>query len=320
MVSTRLMPHLVHRLMPAAALGLVLTGQASIARTLEVGNGKEYKLPSDAIAAAKTGDVVQIQPGEYFDCATVRANRVVIEGMGDPSKVVITDKACGGKGLLITTGNDITVRNLTLTRARVPDNNGAGIRSEAPNLTVDGVRFINNQNGILAGSETPGTLTVRNSLFERNGACIGGSGCAHGIYASAVMLLHVEGSTFIGTKSGHHIKSRAQRTEVIDCTITDGPEGTSSYLIEAPNGGTVIIRGNKMEKGPESENRSAAIVIGAEGITQPTREILIDNNVFRNDSGGQTMFVNNLTATEAVLTGNKLSGPVKPLGGDGKVR
>jgi len=82
----------------------------------------------------------------------------------------------------------------------------------------------------------------------------------------------------------------------------------------------VIVRGNKMEKGPESENRSAAIVIGAEGVTQPTREILIDNNVFRNDSGGQTMFVNNLTATEATLTGNKLSGPVKPLGGDGKVR
>ena len=44
------------------------------------------------------------------------------------AKVVITDKACQGKALFVTVGEGITVRNLTLTRARVPDGNGAGIR------------------------------------------------------------------------------------------------------------------------------------------------------------------------------------------------
>lgn len=290
-------------------------------RTLEVGPGKEFKQPSDAIGVAKSGDVVQIQPGEYFDCAFVRANKVVISGVGDPAKVILTDKSCGGKGILVTSGNEVVVRNLTLTRARVPDNNGAGIRNESQTLTVENVRFINNQNGILSTPDGPGNLTIKNSVFERNGGCReGGGGCAHGIYVASGGTVHVEGSTFQGTKSGHHIKSRAQRTEVVSCTIEDGDEGTASYLIDVPNGGSVLIRGNTMQKGPEAENHSAAISIGAEGVTQPTREIVVDGNTFRNDGSWNTFFVNNVTATDAMLTGNRLSGSVRPLNGDGRVR
>lgn len=185
-----------------AAMG-VAVAVAAQARTLEVGPGKEFKQPSDAIGAAKAGDVVRIAEGEYFDCATARAPRMVIEGVGDAAKVVLTDKACSGKGMLITTGNGITVRNLTLTRARVPD----------------------------------------------------------------------------------------------------GPDGTASYEIEVPIGGSLVVRNSTLEKGPHAENHSAAIVIGAEGVSQPTREITIENNTFRNDGSWNTLFVRNLTATEAMLRG-----------------
>ena len=306
------------RIIMAAALATGLTGVAH-ARTLEVGPDKAYKTPSAAAAAARDGDRIAIQPGEYFDCATLEANKLVFEGVGDASKVVMTDKACGGKGLLITTGNDITVRNLTLTRARVPDGNGAGIRNEGANLNVEGVRFINNQNGILSTAQQPGTISVKGSVFDRNGNCKGGGGCAHGIYVANTALVRIEGSTFTGTKEGHHIKSRARRTEVIGNTIEDGPEGTASYLIEQPVGGSLVVRNNTMEKGPAAENHSAAIVIGAEGVSQPTREITIENNSFRNDGGWTTFFVNNLTATEAMLTNNRIAGRVVPLNGDGKV-
>ena len=289
------------------------------ARTLEVGAGKEFKLPSAAIAVAKSGDRVLVQPGEYFDCATIGADKLVLEGAGDADKVVITDKVCGGKGLLITTGNGITVRNLTLTRARVPDGNGAGIRNEASDLTVENVRFVNNQNGILSTPQEPGTILVKDSLFDRNGNCTNSGGCAHGLYVGPTALLRIERTTFTGTRQGHHIKSRAQRTEVIGCTIRDGDEGTASYLVEAPVGGSLVVRDSTLEKGPSAENHSAAIVIGAEGVSQPTREILIENNSFQNDGGWTTFFVNNLTATDAILRGNRISGQVKPLNGDGKV-
>jgi len=295
---------------------LVLAAVGAQARTLEVGEGKAYKLPSLAAAAARDGDVVKIFPGEYFDCATWQANKLVVEGVGDADKVVITDKSCNGKALFITTGADVTIRNLTLTRARVPDANGAGIRGEGEMLLVDGVRFINDQNGILSGFEDS-TIIVRNSTFERNGTCE--KACSHGIYVGNSKLLRVEGSHFSDTKQGHHIKSRAQRTEIIGNTISDGSDGTASYLIDIPNGGSAIIRDNTMEKGPMAENRSTAIEIGAEGVTQPTRELLIENNTFKNTGGYDTFFVSNFTATDAVVRGNKISGRAKALRGDGEV-
>jgi Right handed beta helix region len=294
----------------------VVLAVSAQARTLEVGEHSEFKLPSAAAASAHDGDHVSINPGDYLDCAVWTANRLVVEGVGDPAKVVVTDKACQGKALFVTVGDAITIRNLTLTRARVPDGNGAGIRGEGKDLMVDGVRFINNQNGILSGT-IGGSMVVRNSVFDRNGAC--DSACAHGLYVGNLDLLQVERTRFIGTKQGHHIKSRARRTEVTGCTIEDGQDGTASYEVEMPNGGAVLVRGNVIEKGPRAENHAGAIVIGAEGVTQKTGEITIENNSFRNDGAWRTVFVINQTATEAMLRGNQLSGPVQPLRGDGQV-
>jgi hypothetical protein len=289
------------------------------AANLEVGPDQAYKLPSAAIAAAKSGDHVVIAPGEYFDCAIVTQSNITIEGSAPGATAVMTDKACGGKAILVTAGDNITLRNITLARARVPDGNGAGIRAEGANLTVDGVKFINNQNGILAASNPASRIIVRNSEFDRNGACEGA--CSHGIYVNEIPLLHIENSKFFETKIGHHIKSRALRTEVIGCTITDGENGTSSYLIDVPNGGALVVRDTTMEKGPHSDNPSMAIEIGIEGVTHPTSEITIAGNSFRNDTGRPTIFVRNVTATEAMLTGNKISGgPVEALHGDGSVK
>ena len=302
-------------LLPAALSCLLSVGAA--ARTLEVGPGKDFANPSDAAKAVRAGDTVQIQPGEYFDCATWSASKITVEGVGAADKVLITDKTCGGKALFITTGADITIRNLTLTRARVPDGNGAGIRSEGAGLTVDHVRFVNNQNGILAGGPQGGTMVVRNSEFVRNGVCE--AACSHGIYVGNLASLRVEGSTFRDTRQGHHIKSRAALTEVLNNSIEDGPTGTASYMVEVPNGGSVLVRGNTMVKGPQAENHTGAIVIGAEGVTQPTRQITIEDNTFKNEGDYQTFFVVNKTATEAMLRGNRVSGNAKPLSGDGEV-
>jgi hypothetical protein len=305
------------RFCAAGLAGLVFAAPAGAA-VLQAGAGKTYPLPSAAIAAAGAGDTVEIYPGQYFDCATVHAPGVTIEGVGNAADVVITDKACSGKGLLIVDAPDVTVKNLTLTRARVPDGNGAGIRMEGGSLTVDGVRFVNNQDGILTAPDPHWVLTVRNSYFERDGYC--GDYCAHGIYAAEIGRVIVDHSKFIRTRDGHSIKSRALATEVTNCTIEDGPDGNSSYAIELPNGGALIARGNHIEKGPKSGNHSAAIVLGSEGVTHPTPEIVVEDNDFTNDMDGHgTVLVNNQTATEAVLRGNVLHGEVRALQGDGSV-
>jgi hypothetical protein len=296
----------------------VLSTALSFATTLTVGHDQTYKMPSQAAAVAHDGDKIEISPGEYFDCAVWHSNNLVIEGTAPG--VIITDKTCMGKAIFVVSGNDTTIRNVTLTRARVPDMNGAGVRLDGGNLLIDGVKFIDNQEGILGGGIVPGTIvTITNSYFEKNGNCLSDSGCAHAVYINGVDLLRVTNSIFLNTMAGHSIKSRALRTEVVGCNISDGPEGTSSFLIDVPNGGTLIVRDSTLQKGPKSQNHNAAIEIGAEGVTQPTSEILIINNTFRNDGDYQAALLWNVTATSAQLKGNKLSGRVVALKGDGNV-
>jgi hypothetical protein len=303
------------RTMLVIALIAAPFGTAS-AKVLEVGPDKRFKQPSEAIAAAAAGDDVRIASGQYFDCAIVPQDNLTIEGIGP--NAVLTDKTCAGKALLVIDGKNVTVRNLTFQRARVPDRNGAGIRAEGGDLTVENSRFINNENGILSADNPAATIRITGSSFIGNGRCQGS--CSHGIYIGQAKLLHVDHSRFFDTHEGHNIKSRAARTEVIDCDIEDGPDGTSSYLIEAPNGGSLIVERNKMEKGRQSQNQANTIMIGSEGVSQPTEEITIRDNTLTNDQGRPTTFVHNMTATPAQLSGNVFKGQVVPLEGDGKVR
>ena len=276
----------------------------------------QFSQPSQALAAAQDGDTIKIAPGQYFDCGYVLKNGVTVEGSGP--NTVITDKTCGGKALLIVNGDNVTIRDLTLQRARVPDENGAGIRAQGGNLTVENVRFINNQDGILTNPNPRATIKIIGSEFVDNGTCE--QECAHGIYINTVGLLRVERTRFFATHHGHHIKSLALRTEIINCDIEDGPEGDSSYLIDIPRGGSLIVQDSKLQKGPNAENHGTAIMIGEGGVGQPTDELIIKNNHFTNDLPMTTTFVRNITATRAQLTGNVLKGKVRPLDGDGSVR
>jgi hypothetical protein len=298
----------------ALAMALCCVGTAW-AKTLEVGPDQEFKAPSKAIAAAADGDVVEIAPVKdgYFDCAVLRANHLTVEGKG--ADVVLTDKTCEGKAIFVTAGNDITIRNITFTRARVPDGNGAGIRAEGSNLTVEKSRFINNENGILAADAPDSTIRILDSEFTHNGKCQ--NACAHGIYVGSIALLHIEGTKFFDTRDGHHVKSRAARTELIGNDIEDGPNGTSSYLVDISNGGTLIMENNILEKGPHSTNARAAIMIGSEDSWQKPTELTFVNNSFINVGSATTAFVLNWSGVAPRLEGNRLRGQVVLLSDDG---
>jgi hypothetical protein len=280
---------------------------------LKVGPGEEYQRPSDVAKIVRSGDTVLIAPGTYVDCAIwpKRVDGLTIEG----KDVIIADRSCADKGLFVVAASNVTIRGITFKGAKVKDHNGAGIRAQGRNLTVENSRFLDNENGIL-GNGAESTIIIRNSQFHGNGVCA--ELCAHGIYVTRIALLHIENSEFDGQHAGHHVKSRAINTELINNDIHDGPNGDASYLIDIPNAGKVLIRGNKLEKGPRSENRSAAILIGEGKDLNPAGEILIENNSFINDMATPTLFVHNLSPNPAVLKGNKLGARVKPLEGPGE--
>jgi hypothetical protein len=301
-----------------AILTVCQTSQAEAA-TLEVGAGKPYLLPSAAAAAAHDGDHVKISAGSYADCAVWKANNLTIEGAG-PDATVITGPACAGKGLFIVQGNAIAIRGLALVNAHVAEFNGAGIRAEGGDLTVEHVRFANDEDGILTGTLPGRTITVRDSTFVGNGTCQGTGGCAHGIYVGHIALLRVERSRFLETHAGHHIKSRALRTEVTGCDLADGANGTSSFAVDVPNGGAVAVRDSHIQKGPKSGNHTAAIMIGEEGSIQPTPEIVVEHNTFLVEGDYESALVDNRTTTGAVLKGNTLRGRGAALRGNGSAK
>ena len=170
--------------------------------------------------------------------------------------------------------------------------------------------------GVLATGSPAGTIIVRDSLFARNGCypqCPMGRSM-HALYVGRPMaLLLVEHSEFTEQHRGHYIKSRALRREILDNVIHDGDCGTGSYLIDIPQGGTLIARGNRLEKGPNAENQEVTIAIGEESQKNATPEILIENNIFNNRDAKATIFVWNFTKTEPSLHGNMLQGEVVPI-------
>ena len=288
------------------------------ARDLTVGAGQEFPNLAPALAQARSGDRIRVAPGRHLDCGVIRTDDLVIEGMGPAESVVFDGVACEGKAVFVVKSARITIRDMTLTRVRVPSGNGAGIRPEGVDLTVERVRFIDNENGILAAPSPASTIIVRDSVFERNGVC--NPLCAHGIYVNALTLLRVERSRFFETMIGHHIKSRGARTEVIDCDLADGSAGASSYQIDLPNGGALVARGNRIQKGPRSDNPRSVIILGEEGVTQKPGEITIEGNTLTVDGLDDVTFVRNATPMPAMLSGNRLPVGVVPLVGLGGVR
>jgi hypothetical protein len=302
----------------SALFCIVLAGACSAppvaARTLVVGADRELTLPSAAAAIAADGDIVAIDAGEYFDCAVWRANGLTIEGSA--ADVVITDKTCDGKALFVIGGNDVTIRNLTFTRARVPDGNGAGIRAEGVNLRVEHSRFLNNESGILVNPSPSATVTIVDSEFAGNGRCAAGR-CAHALAVDEIALLHVENCTFAGTKAGHHIASRAASSELIGNRIVDGAEGSSSYLVDIPNGGSLVMLNNILQKGPKSSNPTTAIMLGDEASAGSTGGFGFSGNRFSNDTGATTIFVRNWTGVEVKTEGNTLGAGTIAVSSDG---
>jgi len=299
-----------HTAIAFGAAMLCTLPSAANARVLAVGPTRVLKVPSQAATIAGDGDVVRIDPGTYADCAIWNPSHLLIEAAGPG--VVIAGKTCAEMGIFITRGNDITIRGITFADASVIWHNGAGIRANGRNLTVQRVQFIDDQNGILAAPVAGSVVRVLDSTFIGDGHC--GADCAHGVYINRVARVEIAHSRFLGTREGHAIKSRAESTSVTDCTIEDGPAGTSSYAIDIPNGGDVLVADSRIEKGPHSENKATAIMIGAEGVKNPTRHLVFRDNLFINATGGPSTFVRNVTHVPAELVGNTFRGdPVTPL-------
>ncbi len=280
---------MIHRL----SLALALVASPCWARTLTVGAGQQYQNFYDAIQATSDGDTVLLQPGDYFECAVIGRSHLTIAGAAPG--VVITDKTCQGKALLVVDGEGLTIRNLALNRARVPDGNGAGIRLEAKDLTVDGVTFDNDTVGILAGS-VGGTVTIENSHFQDGG--IGGDQAKFAVMIGQVDKLRIAHCTFVGVKGGQ-VTTYADRTELIGNQIGDGTGDDPAVAVLATRG-NLLLEDNVFQIGPNAP-RLAAAVAAWDSATATLRRNRLDNK-----TGQHLALLLDWTDGSPVLDGNQV--------------
>ncbi len=265
---------------------------------LTVGSNKQFATLSQALAASRDGDTIQIDAGVYENDFATITTKVSIVAVGGLAHLKATVAPPNGKAIL-TTRNDVTIDGLEFSGAAVADRNGAGIRYELGHLVVRNSYFHDNENGILASANSAGTIAISTSEFARNGY---GDGYTHGIYVNNVAKLTVTDSHFHGTKVGHHIKSRAAESVITNNKLIDGSGGTSSYSIDLPNGGKSLVKGNFLEQASTGQN-PIMISYGAEGNLHAGGALIVDANVFSSFKDGATG-VRNHTATVAQLTGN----------------
>lgn len=287
----------------------MIGGAAWAGSVLRVGPGEAYSSPCAAITAAQDGDTVEVDAGTYLDEAcTFTKNGLTVRGVNGRPKLVAPSTIPNGKGILVQYGADFTVEGIEFTGARLPvDKNGAGIRSQGGNLTIRDCWFHDNDDGILVGTADPDAgVLIENSEFSANGA---GDGYSHNIYVSTPTAWFVmRGSYSHDSVVGHLVKSRARENWLIANRLTS-EQGTTSYEVDLPNGGTSVLVGNMIEQGPNGQN-TTVVSYGAEGIPGTHRDDLyVVNNTMLNDRGsGVFVSVASGVQTAAKLRNNLFRG------------
>jgi hypothetical protein len=269
---------------------------------LTVGQGQQYSTIAAAVAASRDGDVLLVQAGTYTNDFATIGTKITIQGVGGMAKLVATVAPPNGKGILVT-NTDVTIDHLEFAGAKVADMNGAGIRYQGGNLTITNSWFHDNQNGLLANPSATGTITIKNSEFDHNGA---GDGRSHNIYVGDIAKLSIDNSYFHDANVGHEIKSRAAETVITNSRVDDF-QSTASYSIDLPNGGKATIANTVIQQGANTGN-PAIVAFGEEGNLHATNSLVMRGNTVLNDRpAGGTMLWNATTAS-ASATDTKVFG------------
>jgi len=278
--------------------------------TLPVGPGKQYSMPCAAIAAARAGDLIEIDASGTYDgdVCTIRTANLTLRGIGGRAHIRAAGRKAGGKGIWVASAAGIVVENIEFSGARVPDRNGAGIRVDTPfGLTARNCHFHDNETGILTGNSPAADVVVEYSIFENNGS---GDGQSHNLYVNHARKFVFRGNYSARSRVGHLVKSRAAENYILYNRVSQ-ESSDGSYEIDLPNGGRSYIIGNIIQQGAASQN-SAMVAFKLEGANpaNPNDDLFVSNNTILNQrASGSFIVLGASVQTPAVVRNNIFVGP-----------
>jgi hypothetical protein len=296
-------------------LALVAAGSASAA-TLSVGPGKTYAAPCAAFAAASDGDTIEIAGNGTYkgDVCGISRSNLTIRGVNGRPKIDAAGKNAMGKAIWVVQGNNITIENVEMYGAKVPDQNGAALRLEGTKFTLRLGFLHDNENGILSGANTNSDVLIEYSEFGHNGF---GDGYSHNLYIGNVKSLTFRYNFSHDANVGHNLKSRAQVNAIYNNRFSStrpGETGTTaagqpSYEIDLPNAGASYIIGNVIQQ-PSANQNPTLLAYGEEGASNPRQDLYVVNNTFLNDdsSRGTFVLVGSAVTTPVLLQNNIFGG------------
>jgi len=266
-------------------------------------NSAEQPDLHSALNKLQEGDSIIFGEGSYSTPIFIEKNNVTIVGDGHVQfKYGIYDN----KGFIVNTSNNLTIRNIECLGIRVKDQNGACLRHEGHDLTLEHVYFHDSESGILETSNQRHNVYIKNSRFEN----IGKNGLAHSIYLNSADL-YLDNTLILNAKDeSHSLKTRGQATYILNSTISSH-YSNNSRAIDLPNGGFLSIEGSTIHKGPLSVN-FAAIGFGHEGIKHEKNELLINNNLILLERVAQNGLIDSAIANfKLIVRDNLIIGKVK---------
>ena len=292
-------------------------GNSTRPRVFRVGPGRHFKTPSQVAKVAKHGAIVEIDAGIYRgDVAVWRKDDLTLRGVGGRAHLVADGAHANGKAIWVIRGRNTLVENIEFSGAAVPHRNGAGIRLDKGGLTIRGCYFHDNENGLLAAADPSSDIVIENSEFARNGY---GDGQTHNIYVNNVRSFTLRNSYVHHAKVGHNVKSRAQRNYILYNRLSDEADGTSSYIVDVPNGGITFMVGNIIQQSRNSPNRTLVSFGNIKRDPHPASVLYVANNTFVNLKSTKGAFVWNRRNLPAYLANNLFVGNGVLLKGDGRL-
>ena len=271
----------MRRTLPLLALALTAPAAAQQQRApfTIAESGEGFATINDAVQSIRMGTAtILIAPGVYHQCTVQQGGNITFKAV-QPGTAIFEGTACEGKAAFVLRGQSSTVDGLVFRGMRVPDGNGAGVRTEMGNLTVSNATFLDSQEGILGGEPNGQRITIDHSTFSGLGQCDQTPDCAHAIYLANQGSVTITNSRFERGTGGHYVKLRVPHATITDNSFDDTGGRKTNYMIDLPEGGNGTIARNTFVQGRDKENWTAFIVVAAEHQQYTAAGLRIEGNV-----------------------------------------